>query len=513
MSRPFPHRCSRLAAVLSVVFLFLVTASRATADPTGFLYSATGSPLAGGSAITQFEVAADTSLHKVASVPAGPIYGGDQSPGALVMAKTADGENLYQLSSAPQSHTAATIYQYSVDPTTGAVSAKSPASVGQVPTEEVAEPNLIAVFNPAANGEAGQNALYVVSTEELKLAKIYVFDIDATTGALTPAGAVEVPGLGGGYLGVAGNALVIGGGGAFDRARIGALTGVPEFEPGPTEICEPETCGFQFDLLNPDQMLTGSLHIQSGPVQVITATHTAYVAGAGWGELGTSTGQGEAWGEIVNNGHQYLALEGDYIQPYDPDGLAEAYTSLEPGATDPTSIFALGEGVYVSTLWPAGYYCDGLAYRFATGAQAVQTPLSEELGVAMTGFLLGGSAGGGGGSTGGSSGSPPPGSPPPVAATAGKSGAKKTATLAPPKTKILAVKITGATATMKFHGSGGVGKLTFRCHFGGTKKSVSCSSPLVRHHLAAGTHHFSVDAVDSRGVADPTPAQTTFTTK
>jgi hypothetical protein len=75
------------------------------------------------------------------------------------------------------------------------------------------------------------------------------------------------------------------------------------------------------------------------------------------------------------------------------------------------------------------------------------------------------------------------------------------------------VKFSGAKTTIKFTGTGGYGKLSFRCKLGKAKKSAKCQSPLVLHHLAAGKHSFSVDAVDSRPVADPTPAKIAFTTK
>ena len=48
---------------------------------------------------------------------------------------------------------------------------------------------------------------------------------------------------------------------------------------------------------------------------------------------------------------------------------------------------------------------------------------------------------------------------------------------------------------------------------GPIRKKIACHSPLVYHHLVAGKHHFSVYAIDSRPVADPTPAKVAFTTK
>lgn len=73
--------------------------------------------------------------------------------GSVVMASTADGENLYELSG---TGTSQTIYQYSVDPTTGAVTAKSPATVGPVPQANTTEDELrlLGVFNPAATGSS-----------------------------------------------------------------------------------------------------------------------------------------------------------------------------------------------------------------------------------------------------------------------------------------------------------------------------------------------------------------------
>ena len=138
---------SVLVAALASVLL----CASASAQTVGYLYTAIGGN------IGEFEVGADTSL-----TPAGSRVGGPTTieyPGTLVMAKTADGENLYELAGTGKTET---IYQYSVGPT-GALTDKTPVSVGSIPLLGSEEQHMMAVFNPAAKGEAGQNALYVLS--------------------------------------------------------------------------------------------------------------------------------------------------------------------------------------------------------------------------------------------------------------------------------------------------------------------------------------------------------------
>jgi hypothetical protein len=65
-------------------------------------------------------------------------------------------------------------------------------------------------------------------------------------------------------------------------------------------------------------------------------------------------------------------------------------------------------------------------------------------------------------------------------------------------------------ATLKFRGSHGVGKLSFKCKLD-RGKWTSCRSPKIYKHLSKGRHKFAVKTVDRRGKVDPTPATTRFT--
>lgn len=64
-------------------------------------------------------------------------------------------------------------------------------------------------------------------------------------------------------------------------------------------------------------------------------------------------------------------------------------------------------------------------------------------------------------------------------------------------------------ATFTFTGSGGVGKLHFRCALdgGGFKK---CTSPKGYLKVKPGKHTFAVEAIDARGQVDRSPAKRTF---
>jgi hypothetical protein len=81
----------------------------------------------------------------------------------------------------------------------------------------------------------------------------------------------------------------------------------------------------------------------------------------------------------------------------------------------------------------------------------------------------------------------------------------------PPNTTVTGAFVTtgGGKATLDFKGSGGFGKLHFQCQLD-SKGWQACSSPKTYTGLARGGHVFKVRAVDSRGKADPTPAQHTF---
>jgi hypothetical protein len=77
-----------------------------------------------------------------------------------------------------------------------------------------------------------------------------------------------------------------------------------------------------------------------------------------------------------------------------------------------------------------------------------------------------------------------------------------------PQTVLHTVRVSGRTARISFSGSGGSGRLTFRCSLD-RRPPTRCSSPAYMR-LTPGSHHISVTAVDTRGIADLTPAWATI---
>jgi hypothetical protein len=119
----------------------------------------------------------------------------------------------------------------------------------------------------------------------------------------------------------------------------------------------------------------------------------------------------------------------------------------------------------------------------------------------------GGTTGTGGtGGTGGTSGTSGTGSPSgggTSSANGAKSGLNTTITS-------LHVNKHSRQAAVRFHGSGGAGRLSFRCKLD-RGRWTSCRSPLIYKHLKKGKHTLQVEAVDRRGHADATPATRRFT--
>jgi len=424
MTRTFPRwtvRALRRSALVAVPACLLLCAP-AGAQTIGYLYSAIG----GG--VAQFAVNADTSLTYGGLMSGGPST--VDFPGSLVMAKTADGENLYQLAG---TGTTETIYQYSVNPSTGALTAKDPDVVGSVPLLASEERRFMAVYNPADSGAGGQNALYVLSGPNTESAKIYMFDIDATTGALTQADEIPIPGMrfgealayGGDVLAVTGSSTSFDEG--FQRAVIDPSTGIPEFESLPDAPCPGHSCDDgQLYMLDSEHMLSANLILNPNNklVEEYVAGVSAYEVGGSWGELGSSATVRPGPGEITANGHEYFALEqqsefealsneepftGEALfEAFSPDGLSEGHTRL-PSSTvvGPTGIFALGSGLYIANQGVHGFSTGG-AYRLSSNQPPVSTELDQTLGDAMTGFLIAGSEGTG---PGGGSEGPGPGGP------------------------------------------------------------------------------------------------------
>jgi predicted outer membrane repeat protein len=81
--------------------------------------------------------------------------------------------------------------------------------------------------------------------------------------------------------------------------------------------------------------------------------------------------------------------------------------------------------------------------------------------------------------------------------------------IGPPETTITGHTIAGHSVTIRFKGSGGSGRLSFRCQLDGAKFG-NCSSPKTYKHLRNGRHSFKVVARDARGNVDPAPAKLIF---
>lgn len=138
MTAPLKQWAWRLSGLAVLAFVGLLSLSApAGAQTIGYLYSA----VSGG--VAQFDVGSDTSLTPESVVGGGPAT--PTFPGSVAMAKTASGESLYQLAG---TGTTETIYQYSVDASTGALTPKSPVAVGSVPLLASEEHRFLAVLTP-----------------------------------------------------------------------------------------------------------------------------------------------------------------------------------------------------------------------------------------------------------------------------------------------------------------------------------------------------------------------------
>jgi hypothetical protein len=475
-------------SVLVAALASLVLCASASAQTVGYLYSALGG------SISEFDVGADASL-----TPAGSISGGPTTigyPGTLVMAKTADGENLYQLAGTGKTET---IYQYSVG-ATGTLTPKTPATVGSIPLLGSQEQHMMAVFNPAAKGETGQNALYVLSGANNEQAVLYMFDIDATSGALTSAGEVDVPEIKiATTLAYSGDALAIEGRSTsedegFQSAVIDPSSAVPVFGSLPDAPCPPDFCSIgSAYMLDPDQMLIQS--IVPNPNSKLPGEEIAgfitYGVGGGWGALGSSAGR-YAETQLTGNGTEYLAVErqsefealsegvaytGEVIlQTIASDGLSDGTTPLAGEASEvvgPSGAFALGSGLYIANNngISAG---NGGAYRLSPGQLPVPTELKEALGPAMTGFLIGGSGTEGPGPGGSGSGSPE-GSPETPATGSGTTPSAGSGSSGTPAAGVTGAQIKGAGAVIKAIGLSGSGSA--KLGSGVIKLDVTCGLP------------------------------------
>ncbi len=377
----------------------LVVCARAAAEPVGFLYTV------GGAGISEFAQNSDASLSALGSFD----EGGATTTGSLVMAKVAGTENLYQMAGSA-------IRQFSVNVSTGQLTAKSPAELGSIPGVGYEEGPPVAVFNPAATGQPGQNALYVLSTKG-EQAWLSIFDIDPANGTLTEAGEVEVQGIKFALsMAHSGNRLVINGqtgeGIGFQYAEIDAKTGIPVFPQIPDVPCKPFSCyDSRLHMLDPDHMLGSNIvEKPNSPSHASEWVAVGLEAGGAFTELGSNPTRGVGLGEITDNGNSYFSVTevpeesveaeqqgfeateaGDwFVQQFSPDGLSEGTIQL-PGHGDDLvaydDIFALGSGLYV-----ANPDASGIGFRLAPAQLPVEVNVPGRLGESMTGFLTGSAA-------------------------------------------------------------------------------------------------------------------------
>ncbi len=171
------------------------------------------------------------------------------------------------------------------------------------------------------------------------------------------------------------------------------------------------------------------------------------------------------------------------------------------------SVSKLGTGSGTVTSSPAGISCGGTcSSAFELGA-AVTLSATPASGSTFAGWS-GGSCSGSGSCTLFVSADRS------ISATFTKkasSSARPATSVAAPQTKITKAKLNASkrTATFRFSGSGGKGKLSFQCALD-KKKFSSCRSAKTYKNLKRGKHTFRVRAKDSRGKLDRTPATKKF---
>jgi hypothetical protein len=175
---------------------------------------------------------------------------------------------------------------------------------------------------------------------------------------------------------------------------------------------------------------------------------------------------------------------------------AVALTYTGTNTTFPLTVRKAGTGAGTVTSSPAGINC-GSACSHAYPANAIVTLTAKaKLGSRFAGWA--------GACTGTSTCK--------TRMNAARTVAATFKVIPPPRTQITGKAISSAKrkATFDFKGSGGVGTLHFQCKID-SGAWQGCTSPKTYSGLARKSHTFEVRAVDSRGKADPSPAELTFT--
>jgi len=234
---------------------------------------------------------------------------------------------------------------------------------------------------------------------------------------------------------------------------------------------------------------------------------------------------------LMPNGSDHVSDDGEISPSFSPDGTRFAYATdagvwvanlpsdwsacsgltshlTIPGGTYPywspagikstLSVTKAGTGRGSVTSYPAGISCgQTCSHAYSQGAMVTLTA-HPAAGSRFSGWSSGVCAGGTSTTCG-------------VTMNADHSATATFTRIPPPNTTMTrhAVSATRGTASFSFTGSGGVGSLHFRCRLDAAA-FAACASPKSYTHLAKGSHTFRVQAIDSRGMADPTPASYAF---
>jgi uncharacterized membrane protein YgcG len=175
---------------------------------------------------------------------------------------------------------------------------------------------------------------------------------------------------------------------------------------------------------------------------------------------------------------------------YSSDGSTLAWADdggiYEANVANPSDCAAIRSSVHLAV--PGG------AYPYF-GAAALSPVINRGSG--------GGSGSGSGGSGAGTGGSGSGGG--------GTHSGGSTQSVSAPNTKIARATINHRARTATFHvnGSGGSGKLTYKCRLD-RGRWVKCGASVTYKHLRRGRHTFAVEAIDPRGKVDRTPATKRF---
>ena len=249
-----------------------------------------------------------------------------------------------------------------------------------------------------------------------------MFDIDATSGALTQVEAegIPIPGM---RIGVAlsysGKVLAVTGGDAaghevFQRAGLDQALQAAEFESLPDSPCPEHSCddGTLY-MLNEELMLSANvvLDVDAKVPETYKAGVSSYEVGGAWGPVASYLTHRPGPRDLTAIGSRYFGSEDlsmnpfeieagefqtseyghSWIEEFAEDGAPEGYFELPGTDRVPDALLALGSQLYVANASEGfGAVLNG---DRLTPSEGTATELGSPLGAAMAGFLTGESKG------------------------------------------------------------------------------------------------------------------------